>query len=365
MSLKKSFALLLILTLLGVYIYKVELPREEQKLKSQNLLPGVSKEELASIEITNSKGSFTLINSGAGNSATGQDKSTTITEQLEASALSSWQFADLKDADIDRGALNSLLSLLLELKLDKSIPADQLDELSVYGLDKTEVTIKTSNAGKYFELKIGKKNEYVGKRYLQVTGNPAVYLVPDSLYLAANKPRTDFRSRTPLDFTDADLVSFAIHSSTQKLKVDSLSAAKWQIVEPLRAQASSTEISNLTMAIRNLSAQEFIEGATERLGDFNLAEPQLRLSLVFKEHTKKKPLEVRIGSVSGKEGDKEVSQTYLFIEGKSTVFKLTADPFPGLTKPVNALREKKLFGFPDAAERSSDRGTALRPQKNT
>lgn len=341
MNLKKTAALAFLAGALLLYVFYFEIPRGERKLEKEKLFANLSRDRIESIAIQNKSGSFTLVNSEpVKQAADSQDKET----GAEPARLAKWQLGDLQGADIDRGTLNTLLASLVDLRIYDPIPdPDAEKDPAVYGLSSPEITLTLKDPDGSTEIRLGKKNEYLQKRYLSASGRSGIYLVPEALYTAAGKSRTDFRNKGPIEFSDGDLSEIILQSGEQRIRVKSAEQGKWQIAEPLDAPASPTAISSLTMNLRNLRAVDFEDDLAGKFSQYHFDRPDYRVQLAFKDESRRSGLDLALSIVAGEKPEDSVA--FMLVQGKPSLYKLGSNPAGSIFKPVDELREKKFLQF--------------------
>lgn len=337
MHVNKTIILALILTGFLLYIFKVELPSEEETIKREKVFHDLVPGQLKAIEIKNEKGTFTLENlkpvskedaaKGLGN------------EPLD---VSQWRIKELPQARLDRATVDSFVSALFALKPDSSIEEKDLEsDLGVYGLKDPTVVIRLDADGQQMTVKLGKKNDYVAKRYVKVEGvadKSDLGLYPDTLMSLVNKPRDDFRHKNPVEFVDNDLQEVKLTSNSQVLQFKRGAENKWDMSEPFQCLASTEELTSLFRELRALHASEFVDGAD--FAKLKLDKPDYRAVLVHKDGTKQEL------SLSVAPKDKEIESAYFTLGENGAAYKMLENPLKKLFKPAEQYREKKLFVFP-------------------
>jgi len=352
----RLLTLAIIFLLIVFYTYEVELPREEVKAHQASLLGGKSRADIQSIAITNAKGSVTLKRVGNG----GSDEE--IARQ--------WELGSVAGSVIDVGAMNSLLSAISDLKLDQPIPAAEREvDLGVYGLKEPEAVLKLVLADSSRELRLGKLNRYVSKRYVQLGTDGDLFLSQDVLFSALNKSSTEFRSHTPIVFSDGDVAAVKLQRGAQVVALQ-VKDQEWWLTEPISAKASATAFSDVARELRNLRAEEFIEDASGKLKEYGLEPGEVVVELQFAQKDRQ-PMRVRIGKretaappsapAKPKASPKEpkTEQFAFFVDGQPSIYTLKSDPIAQLIKSVDDLREKRLFTF------AGDKVRSVRFQEGT
>ena len=337
MSLKKTLILALFLLGAVAYILQVQVPSDQEKAALGLPFGSLNNESIESIEIAGPLGQYTLKNPDPKPAAASAEPSV-----VEVDSLKKWELADVKGAEVDRSALNALISTLIGFKLEEPLPAQDLDpDVAVYGLKEPDLRVRVTSAGKTTELQFGKENSYVAKRYVRIDGANDIYLVPSGLYSAANKTKKEFRNKAPLEFLDNELKSISLHTpSTGTIKFEIDDHYQWHIVQPAAYTASSTALADLTREIRSMRAETFLDGDL-KLSDYALDQPALRVDMEFKPSAKREPLQLSFSPT----GAKGVEQAYLKVSDKATIFKVEGNPVLKIAQPLENFREKSLFKF--------------------
>lgn len=339
MNQKKLISLALGLALTLLYIFVVEKPGREEKLVAGKVFNGTARQSIASIEITNAKGSYTLTNSKAAPSGVKD-------EVLGDSDIGSWGFSDLPSAYLDPAALNSLLTSLVEFDTPDILDSKDLDpDLSVYGLKAplAKVSLKVGDASSLLEF--GSRNEYVGRRYVRINGEK-VGLGGEGLFSILGKQRNDYRSRSPIQFQDSEVAELAITlKSGGKFNIASAGPGQWKLAAPVRATCSNEAVSNLTRQLRGVAVSDFLDTAQPTDSDANLASPDAVFSITFKDG-KKEPLEIKASALAAEQGKNPAEiGAYFSVSGRPGALKTSQDLVSFGRLEVEKLREKKLFNF--------------------
>lgn len=337
MTLKKNFVLAVVVAVICALIFKVEIPRDEQIQKEALLFPNMTKASFDKIEMNGQEGALAISRTPE---ATGEE----VTP-------SSWRIEGEEWTEVNAGTVDTLLNTLLTLKTDASIPeAETESDLSLYGLSKPETTLKVTAKGKVTDIHLGKMNKYVAKRYLQIEGNPKVFLITDSLSGAVNHEKREFRNTKPISFSDPDIRDITIVRKQDTIKVAS-EDGDWKLVSPLKAGGSKGDIEALLASLHSVTSYYFLPSSEkEKLG---LDKPDVTVTINFKA-ADRAPLVVAFKAVPGEEvpnsvkGGKPlrgVDAAVFTVEGKPGVFKSIENITPKYLVTVDSLREKNLFKF--------------------
>lgn len=343
MQLRKTILLAAVLLLIGSYIKLVELPHETRKSQSDLFLKGVQESAIDSIAVEGKKGSYTLTNRSARAEQPGsiEDK-----KEKEKGALvgESWTLEGVPtETKLDTGAVRSLLGSLVDLRLGEAIPPEEIGlDMSVFGLDKPELTMRVGFGGNSETVVFGKRSTFVGKRYLQVPER-GVYTVDEGLFSSADKERDSFRLKSPILSDLAEFESLEIASSDGPVRLERSNAAEWSIVGPFSAKADQQVVADYVRQLRALRAAHFIDPPqADDLDAFGLAKPDVSVVLAGKE----RKLEVRLGVSGGKvEGgtDKGETAMYFWFNGSPSVYKIDGNRINLFRLPAQSFRDKHIL----------------------
>jgi len=339
---KKILVLLVILLGVLAYIFFYEMPKSKEKETADLLFKGIKEEQLRSIEINKGDRKVSLLNkSFKAEASSNKEEKDSVSKDVV------WELGNKAGAVLDSSMVQSLSTSLLDLKLDTAIPKEELDsDLGVYGLQNPEMTMKISYSKGDMELRFGKKNDYVFKRYFQVGGKEGVYLMSDSLFTTADKNEIDFRKKNLVSFSDFEVRKLNVSKGSSKLVLEKKGDEGWKIEEPIRATGSSEKISELLREIKDYKADDFI--------DFSQSETD---SVVKQNRLDLPDLSVRVEraeDASAVQLSASELQDSADVSKKTTVFRVDQLPFLGKINrsvidrismnPVD-YREKKLFSY--------------------
>jgi len=349
MSMRRIVLLLVVLGALLLYITKVEMVKDEAKRAAERPLERVAATAIAEVTISSAKGAFTLINS---NPRSDQSAQPLGDASLSDDQSKQWSLRGVPDSRLDRGALNAMLSAIRSIILENPLAPEEIEgNLAVYGLAQPElsiaVTSKTSD-GSLVEhrYELGKLNEYVSKRYIKVAAAPTVYLVPNDLFLAANKDAADLRDVTPVDLDTGALRRLTVRSTAAGGFTLERDDGVWRISSPGPFLASQGSVDSVLREIRNIKATRFIDGAQEALAQYGLATPTMTVESELGESSSGVPMQLTFGRVADAvaEKDGKVSSSkprfYMSIKGQAPIFEIGYDPVSRIAKSIKDLRER-------------------------
>lgn len=342
MTFKKILVLAVILAGVAAYIFLYEIPKGKEKEKGELVFKGLKEQQIQNIEIVKGDRKVSLHDRTYKPAV---EKKEGEKEDSGPSAAE-WELTSLPAVPLDYSTVQAMISPLMSLKLDVGVPKEDQDaDLSVYGLKTPELVISVSSANGNAEVRIGKKNDFVSRRYFQISGDDRVYMTSEMLFSAADKPENDFRKKNFVSFTDFEIRKVTLVKDGGKLVLERQPEDKWKITEPIKATASDDKLNGLFRELRDYKADSFIDFKPEDmpkvLSETRLDTPDMTVSLEKKEG---EPLVVTASELSEAA---DASKKY-------TTFRSGNLPFIGrMEKSVlgrisvnpEDYREKKLFSF--------------------
>lgn len=323
MSLKNTLMMALVLGLVGLFIFKYEIPRQQSVDRESFVVPAAADGKVKRISISGPAGSYALVLSG------------------EPGA---WQIEGLPEAVLDSSLVTALTDSLQAFKSDSVIPAAEVAaDLGVYGLSTPALTIEAGEGDARTAIAFGKKNEFISKRYARVSsqdGRATIVLTDDSVFTAASKSRDELRDRNPLQFPDSAVATVIGEWKGSRLAFEQV-AGVWRMSEPVQAEADPEAVLTLVRELRGLKVSQYIDQVKD-LSAYRLDKPDATFSLLFRD-AKRSPVKLSISAAPPQAGSKE--EAAYFSLGGETVFKVAANPLPKMLLPASQFRVRRLFTF--------------------
>ena len=371
MNLKKTLLLGVLLVASIVYLKIVAFPSARKAAEGGKVFQDLSVKDLTAISFIRGSGgadgkidSFGL-EKGLGRgvmprpvSGDTQKKQEEPSDGDEAAPISSelqeWGISSLRGAPVDSATLSGVISALKDMRLGEEVEQSELEkDFAVYGLNQPVLTLSVQRTSKEreqtspVEIAFGKKNEYLGQRYVKVSGRGGVYLVDEASFTAVNKSTTDLRDKTPVRFEDQDLreVEFARGGSTVKLVQTTV--GEWEVQADKAYKASTVSVGELLRTLKDLRVADFMDGAAPD-GTNGLESPHSTVTLLFREGVEPKKLEVKVSTLAKpaqKKGGEVETTTYFTYSNAPSVFTTLATGLDKLPSTFDGYREKKIFSI--------------------
>jgi len=291
MNLRKTLILAAVLAAAAVYLKQVSLPGRERQRTERMAFSRLASDSIESIEVANGAEDskpYTLEQRGAMSNA-----------QAKAPGMA-WDLRGVPGAVLDQTQIVGLLSGLGELEVEG--PLDEREtgyDVSVFGLDKPALTLTVNEKGnERAEVAFGKKNEYLSKRYVKISGKKGIFLADEERFAAVNKSVFDIRSKTPCSFVVSDLRSLVIATKAGRVKLVQDIVGSWKIVEPTQLPASTEAVETLLNTLKGLNVAQFIDQGSARHGEFGLDSPEVTMSLSFREGIEPRDITYKVSQES-------------------------------------------------------------------
>jgi hypothetical protein len=274
---------------------------------------------------------------------------------------SQWEMPSIRGAVLDGALVKEVVSGLSKLVVDGPLAeADAYADLSVYGLANPELkTVVHEKSGRDTEIAFGKKNQYLSKRYVKISGRSGIYLADEAAFEVLNKSSSDVRSKKPFKFASSDLRQLELKTSKGVVGLDQPVVGEWRILEPEQYRASLEDVQEFIGTLNGVTVSEFIDGESGDRSRFGLNNPGVYLELKFREGIE--PQSVTVLLAKADKGEKVEGGVYAASSGTDTVFKVATDSpagvskFDALLKGVDDFRYKRIV---DASESEIDRVVA-------
>lgn len=348
MNAKKTLVLGIILIAGTLYLTRILLPNRESQEQQRLALSRADKKQITHIAVSryNDQGEeerFILTQSLAPKPL---GKSETPNSD-KPEMVGTWSLPSIRGAVLDKSALDSFLTALIGLSVEGPLTKEDLHkDISVYGLHKPRLTTIVDVDGKQIEIAFGKRNSYLGKRYVKISGRSGIFLSDEALFDSLNKGSSDLRSKKPFNFSAQDVREFLLTSIQGRIRVTQPEVGSWQIEAPERLPASAQDVEGLLKAVSEVQVEKFIDGEFEQRNRYGFGMPRANLIILFRDGVE--PQEVSFFLANANQSASGEAEMYMYSSTSETVFKLATDPSDSLVQTVGGLREKQIVKLPYA-----------------
>ncbi len=255
---KSLLILSVLVVVLGAFIWFYERHQpttEESKEAAEKVLPGLKQDEVRSIAIQRGEDHFLLVKKG-----------------------DDWRLSLPVDYPADESAVNSLLSALTNVKVERKLAAGDVDP-KAYGLDQPAfvVTLEQTN-GQKKTLTVGQEEPLGNNRAVTLDGK-SVELVSKWFTSSLDKDLDGWRSHEVVQLLDDQVASLEIDAGSNRIEAVR-DGNLWRLLEPVRDLADRDQIRNLISDLNSVRVQEFVDEGSAPPETLGLDHPRYRVKVV-------------------------------------------------------------------------------------
>lgn len=259
---------------------------------------------------------------------------------------SGWQIVSPEALPGDESAIESLLSDLKSLRLEKVVSENADADAKAYGLDHPYATfsMKVALPGGDQEKKlwIGGKIEKDKSIYVRRSGMSQIFAVRYALKDSLTKKVTDLVGKSPLKMSEADLTSMVLIKEGQVTELQKKDG-KWALVKPVADEASANDAASFLEKAIALKAKTYVGRKAAATG-----KPLATLRISAGANTKELSFST---STDGKELSGRLTKPELF-------YTFEKGPVDELIAAASMLRERRM------PSTGTDELSAIQIQKN-
>ncbi len=247
-----------------------------------------------------------------------------------------WNLVEPVQDGADAANANSLVSTLTGTKQERVVDEAPKD-FQQYGLTTPlfKITARKGGAEKAESLKVGSNTPTGFSSYLQIGDSPKVYRVSRALRTAVDKPVKEFRNKSIVNWTRADVTVVEIQAGKENIVMSRPTADKeeWDLARE-HIPADTTEWNKTLNGLLEVKATEFAAENEKNLAKFGLSSPSARIQLKGKDNKK---LGIRIGKTKDK--------TYLVRDDRPIVYEVDKDILAKVETKAEKYRSMRLANF--------------------
>ncbi|MBM3220016.1 MAG: DUF4340 domain-containing protein [Candidatus Rokubacteria bacterium] len=249
-----------------------------------------------------------------------------------------WLLVDPVKARGDRGAIEETLTTVVTAKMDREIEAAP-KSLADFGLDKPAAEVDlTLKDGKTLGLLIGAKSPTGVWVYAKERDKPNVFVLGESVLRDSTRPVGDFRDKTLLSFSRADLSGIEIVTAAESIALEP-EGQRWKMTRPVPRPADTETVNDLLEKLGAARVREFVAEAPPSLAPYGLDRPARVVLHVGKEKDR-----AARALLFGKM-DEAKKGVYAMRAGETSVLLVPEETWKAVPQNVAALRDKAVVAF--------------------
>jgi hypothetical protein len=252
MSSKSTGVLVTAALVLGALVFWIERPLRlaRQQPASRNVLPALQPEKVTTVEVI----------------AAGQIIRAQSSNQL-------WQLTKPIVYPADGARIEGLLKALAGLEWRSAIGADELkdraDAQEQFGFDKPAFSLVLEGSGPRRHLLFGQTSALGDEVFLQVVGNPSIYLADSSLLKLIPAGKDQWRDLAVLNLAQRQFDALKVRSPGKSFDLElEPSTGLWRMKSPLQVRADSPKINDLLEKLWKLRVASFASDEAQPDLDF-------------------------------------------------------------------------------------------------
>jgi hypothetical protein len=188
-------------------------------------------------------------------------------------------------------------------------------------------------------LRLGDKSPTGNGYYVQLAGQPHVYLVNTTVKDVVDASLYDLRDKTVVAFDPAEVHEVHVEFATlPPVVLQHQDNNAWQLIAPVSAKADGQQVQALLQRLRDVKIQAFVAEQPADLDPYGIQPPALRLAIVVGKDPVVKTL--LLGNP-----DAERQGVYAKRHDTANVFLLPQAFWDSLPKTPAALRDKTLLHY--------------------
>lgn len=244
---RSVLALLIIAAGLGLYLWLVEMPTEQQRVESETAarnLVDFKEEDVQAFTLTSSQSEMELIREQDGR----------------------WLIRKPTAMEADAAAVDEFLRTLLLAQVSRVVDESGTD-LASYGLAAPSLTISFLLASGTQTIRLGDSGPLSATLYAMREGAPRVLLTTLSGRDVLMKNIQEFRRKRVFSFDRNQVTRLKVFTprETVVLYKDGHGAKEvWRIKSPAEAPADQPEVKSLLIGLQDLKAQDFLDDPKDR-----------------------------------------------------------------------------------------------------
>ena len=294
--------------LLVVLIFENPFRKSDYQKKVEEattLFPNFNKEQVAKIEIV------------------AKSETTTLSKQNEQ-----WVVASMDNYPADNDSVDDLFTKIAEFDNANQV-SDNPDNQAEFQVNSsgTEVKLMDANDKPLAHLFVGKNTPGFLSSYVRVADSNDVYTAKGYLQSVFDKGTRTWKDRKIFDFNKDIVTQINIISAEETVELRLDAENKWQMLQPVSAAASQTEVQNLLTTFSQLNTDDFAEA--KELSEYGLDTPTSTIVASLNDGT------VAMLLVGKEEGGK----LYVKRVDKDTIFMLFKSNVDRLIKKSDKLME--------------------------
>jgi hypothetical protein len=257
---------------------------------------------------------------------------------------SGWQLTQPLSYPAEADAVVSLLTVLQQLQGRHQISAEEMRNHTKaqkeFGFDPPQFTIQIQQGEDVTPVLLGSLTALKDQVFVQVVGQPGIYLVDATLLNYVPRTADDWRSAALLELKGLAFDRIAVTSGTKSFELERDPASRlWRLLRPLDARADSPKVDALLSQLQTARVTAFVsDDAKAELEKFGLQPPEWSLSLA-------RGTNVLAALQLGRNPPGQPGELFARRAGSATVMRVPQEALAGWRTPLDEFRDHHLIAL--------------------
>ncbi len=252
MNFKTTILLVVLLALVGGYLFVTRDKGEAETKTEEHSLVDVKKDDVSKVVITPADGKQIVLEKSAAKPVT--------KTMMNATGGADWRLTQPVNALADAAEVTGLLDAVIGLKSAAQTTAGGT------GLDKPQFKVEMTAGGKATTLLVGKKLGATGGLYVKVDGKDKAEVVPSDLLTKLDRPASAYRQNKLVEAATSDMQQLQLTLKDGSTITLAKRGIDWEITSPAKIPAESSAVSDILFGITALKATEWVEDPSDAVG---------------------------------------------------------------------------------------------------
>ncbi len=251
-----------------------------------------------------------------------------------------WKMVKPIQADVDTNAMTTLTNEISDCEVKSTVDEHPTD-LAPFGLAKPAVTVIAATKDKTLPgIEVGKNSPIGYSVYIKTTDKPAVMLTSGAFGPGTKRTVSDLRDHTLMSFKVDDVSKLVVKQDDAAPVELQKDQGQWKIVKPAPYQADQDRVRTLLSSLSNARIDDFTNDNPSTPAQYGLNKPQLVVTVFTGPAQSQQSLEF------GKKEPGQGKDTYYVQRGeKPNVYTVHSYLYTDADKGLNDLRDRTVFSF--------------------
>ena len=257
-----------------------------------------------------------------------------------------WKLVKPIKANADPSAVSTLTHEIADADVKRTVD-DNPTDLAPFGLAKPDVTVVASTRDKTLPgVEVGRKSPIGYSVYIKTTDNPAVLLTSGAFGPGTKRTVSDLRDHTLMSFKVDDVNKLTVKQDGLPPVELEKEQGNWKIVKPVKYNADSNGVRTLLASLSNARIDEFTSDNPANVSRYGLDKPALEVSIYTGPGQSHQTLEF-----GQREAGPGKDDYYVQRGDKPNVYTVHNYVFSDANKSLNDLRDRTVVAFdPDKVQ---------------